>query len=593
MTKDVTEILPDCDSEKIRESFEMLIQDFQKRSYDHVRDCVTLGKAFERSLISPQILVVPPSVPLHDGSSLPEWFYELFCVLFHEDGLRAYSFEQSRHITEQSAIYVLILRQIFLAFSKLVDLEPDISVDDEIRAFIERITSKPNIKLDSTILLVARLLLRAFSVGTEDEEDHPYAAPFAQWVDNPFGKHGPGAVAEKEEGVQKWFFGTIPGTDIRLFNYYEPCEEYVTAQRCDKSTTVDCTSRLAVVPKDLRGHRLICIEPKELMFAQQGLMQVLYQRVKELFLTRGAINFQDQGKSQELSKEDGFSTIDLKDASDRVSKTLCRLLFPKQVFSLLSKYRSRGIRTVLGDVDAYETMFTMGNALCFPTETLVFWALTLATMICEENDYSAQRSLREALDVIHHPRSRHFRARYTLRVFGDDIIVPSRHYEAVIATLTDAGLVVNVAKSCHYTPVREACGSWWFQRRDVRITRFSYHILGDTRVWCSWFANSMELERNGFFTTALMIAGHMNIMHPVPFGYLGLPGHRCNSGSNYRYNTELQREEFYLPTVEYSMEYTPNPGDFGLYAYFTGSATRAMSHGLSQRIKWDWVALQN
>jgi len=550
---------------------------------EFVKKLSKLGKALEISLITPKLLEVPEGFAIHEGSVLPEFFYEFWSAIFYDSGLRRHQTDESGAVSQHASIYVLELRQLLLAYSKVEDIEPDVSEEVEIDEFIDRITFQPNIKLPSPILRIARRLLRNFFCADEELE-----ACFAQWVQDPFGRHGPGAVAEGEEGFQKWMFRTLPGINSKLFEYQPGIPVTDVSQASGYTLDVSC---LCVVPKDFRGHRLICIEPKERMFAQQGLMQVIYQHAKVHPLVRASIDFTNQQKSISRSRNLRYSTIDLKDASDLVSKSLARLLLPKHIFALLTRYRSPHILAGSQVLENYETFLTMGNALCFPMETLIFWSLSMASMIF--TDYGDDPSRFEDSGIFESFRRDTFdlylKYARRIRVFGDDIIVPNDYAQSVCTTLEEAGLVVNHSKSCLNSLVRESCGSWWFDQVDVRITKFAYHKLSNTRVWISWAANARELFGCGFHNTANAILGLMAAMHPVPYGTCGLPGH-MEISELVRYNETLQRVEVRMPTIRWDGRGARLAGLPGLYAWFTQQATSGLFQPDSVKgVEWSWV----
>jgi len=578
LKEDVQSLLPESDLE---EDWKILLDEFT--SYEGVQHLCRLGKEMEICLITDKLLDVPSEFPRHEGSNLPELFYELFQTIFHESGLRRYTSNSVG--AKVASATVLVLRQILLAFSKLEDVLPNTDPESEIRSFISRIQTAglsafpPS---DNQVIQVAHCLLSQY-FGEWNRGEFLLGADFQQWEDNPFGRHGPGAVAGRERGVSKYQFSHISGIPEDI--YFIDSETGPMRLR----GVVNAQSRACLVPKDFRGRRIICIEPKELMFAQQGLMQVMFQRAHSWHVTRRSINFLDQRASQIMCRQSRYSTIDLKDASDSVSLDLLRQILPRRVFKLLTRYRSRSIETPVGVVDNYSTAFTMGNALCFPVETIVFWALSLAAIIvCESHgSMDAMLTTHDMLADSQHANWRRFR----LRVFGDDIIVPSRFYDEVCRVLTVFGMKVNTSKSCHKTPVREACGAYWYAGYDVRVVRFRTSKGKNHRSWISWADNARALLSDGFHKASLSICEHMSHIAPVPYGCLGLPGQRDLDASLYRYNPSLQRVEVRIPTLV-GPRLRNLPGGIGLYSYFTGSATKALTHGgASSRVKWVWTGL--
>jgi len=539
------------------------------------------GKSIESALIADVKLDVPDHPLFNKGSGdseLPLFLRSLLEPLFHASGYRRHC-EACVH--EVNSYYVLALRQITLAFSKLVDLEPVVDEAVEIQAFVDRVCADhySNVILhrrNSTELMndVRSLLSDVFTTTVEKELE--LAAPLAQWVENPWGQHGPGAVADKSFGSQKWHFRPSKREPLGLYELYKLEEAYVEHHfwSCpDKPIP----ARMCIVPKDFRGHRIICIEPKELMFAQQGLMHTIYAMVHSHPLTKWSINFDDQVRSQKKCRGDRFATIDLKDASDRISLSLARVLLPKKAFAVLTRYRSSVIALPDGRTIQPKALFTMGNALCFPAQTLIFWAIAMAACRQDANDsgeFVSQTWLAK-----------------NIRVFGDDIIVPKKYARAVLAALSGCGLQPNYQKTCIDTPVRESCGAWWFGGRDVRITRFRYHKLVDYYTWTSWADNARELHSNGFTHTALHVCTLMTKVSFVPFGYLGFPGQRELKNENIRYNEELQRCEVRLPVLRDGNRLVALTDWRGLYAWFVRSATKVASRHVAHSVEWEWTGL--
>jgi len=570
---------PETTLDSVRSGFEWILSQHALDPLFAVRTLPSIGKAIEKAVIGSTRLELPAgSIPIDTTGStvLPEPFHGFFACVFHGDGTPSMDFEGS-----YKSLSYKLLRQVFLAFSKVKDAECIATEDEEITTFIDRITTKPIIgqkdPLSNSVFRVARILLSHVLGDSEHERPNGLCAELAQWDSIPFGKHGPGAVCGKEQGARKWDFQSIPGigTDIFQTQPGDPVMVPYYVYGDSKAETLGY-SRLAIVPKDFRKHRLICIEPKELMFAQQGLMQVITQRVHAHPLACKAIDFRRQGLSQRLCRNDSFATIDLADASDRLSVRLARLLLPRDAFKLLCRYRSRGI--LLGDrvVDRYQTLFTMGNALCFPIETLVFWSLSLAAMITRDLGDRLEKFYADPVGFAGH---------YRLRVFGDDIIVPRWAFDDVCLTLENAGFVVNAQKSCSNTPVREACGAYWFSGDDVVITRFQYQFLNSPLVWISWLENSRELYDNGFYKTA-------NVIHDILDKQFSAPRHLLNrkvliDGTTYRYNWDLQRVEYCVP-VPVKDRSESLRGHLGLYAWFTGQATLGNIPNVGLKTTMEW-----
>lgn len=258
--------------------------------------------------------------------------------------------------------------------------------------------------------------------------------------------HGPGAVFPPCDPCNKSDFNVI----YPSIEQFYPFTEYfcgipsfwddVVARGQDRLEygTEQIVARMVCVPKDSRGPRLICVHPKEAVWIQQGQRLLLEDAISRSPLTRGRINFSDQrvngNLALEASIDRSYCTIDLKDASDSISRALVRTLFGSA-----SKYleccRATHIELLDGSVRPLLKMFPMGNASTFPVESLVFWACVRAGIRCYYG---------ENCDNVY--------------VFGDDIIIPTKYYEGAMSALSRFGFRPNYDKCYHRGFFRESCG---------------------------------------------------------------------------------------------------------------------------------------
>lgn len=585
--KDACEVLPE-DSSDIRKSVAWLLREIGHRRDFTLRALTRLGKALEISMISGADLVVPAldaHFPLRDESVLPRFMYPLFRRLFDDEGKRLHLDASDK----QGEVSFYLLRQALLAFSKATDIPCDKSEEEQVAEFVQRMSPRrlpfeeigcfPNYSQEEfrkEILPIAHALLR--HVFIEDGLLHPM---LTQWVTNPVGRHGPGAVFDGSRNREKWnmnissriqsdlvkdALGLLPSVEDR-----DPDEKYL--------------SRLSVVPKDLTKNRLICIETKELMFAQQGLMSVLYDMLSSSLFTRRAIHLFDQGHNFYASRRREFATIDLSDASDLLSKRLCKLLLPKEVYEILTRYRSDGIVLPDGNImHEYSAMATMGNALCFPVESLIFWAISLAAILAEEIRYQSYRSVAEVLWVLENNPLPLIR-RHELYVFGDDIIVPNVYYRAVTDALGWAGMSTNTSKCCHDdSPIRESCGAYWYHGTDLRVVRFKHAELTSTPAYLSVFEQLEDLTDKGFHNLAREIA--LLVSDVIHSASPDVPIRQGIKGGWIRWNSEYQRLEQRVPSYVNMKRPVTLPGRLGIYAWFTGQATRLLPRGNTQCVEW-------
>jgi hypothetical protein len=234
---------------------------------------------------------------------------------------------------------------------------------------------------------------------------------------------------------------------VKQHNRERPLDEWYKVVDGSRATTVDKTT-------DKR--RFICIEPTGNMFFQQGLMRVLYECLAFVGLDVRCL----PDIHKELARLSSIScknaTVDWSSASDCVSIELLRYLLPPKWFELVWDLRCDET-TLDGKSVTLNMISTMGNAVTFPLETLIFWAFAKCTVFTKNN-----------------PRSNSMfplweDEKECCSVFGDDCILPSYAAEEYIRTLTRVGFIVNKEKS-FYGPLqfRESCGGDYLAGYDVR-----------------------------------------------------------------------------------------------------------------------------
>jgi hypothetical protein len=519
-----------------------------------------LGKAIEVSLVTLEDLIVPEGWTLCKHTRLPKFLYQLFSQLYDDDGRPRYSTSNRGEWNRSATLACLLLRQVCLMWSKVeVCTESGVvgtvcgSSQKAIDTFVARMSRDVEIHPEANFAIkeARRLLHHLFTFRSETLHE------LRGFQKKPWGRHGPGAVAGGECGPEKWSFYKWPGLPEDLFSVNEGLRLDAETQHSQPA------ARLCLVPKDFRGPRVICIEPKENQFAQQGLMDILYRHVRACPLTRRSIDFLDTVKSRSLCYDYHYATIDLKDASDLVSLQLCRLLLPRWIFKTLTRYRSRHVKLPNGSSVRSLCMATMGNATCFPIETIVFWALALGTMIKIRDSFAPRQRVHLNLDV---------------RVFGDDIIVPLWAADAVCQVLDQVGMSVNKSKTCMFSPVRESCGEWIFMDTPVWIVKFHTTDITDGRSLCAWHDQLVECEnqhseRNFLSALRIEISDHLHRkFNPL-----------------YRFNPRLQRLEVRVPQYVTEGRATCLDGVKGIYAHFVKNDVTPFLKGARKKCKMRWV----
>ena len=212
-------------------------------------------------------------------------------------------------------------------------------------------------------------------------------------------------------------------------------------------------SRLSFVPKTAEISRTICTEPLCNMLFQKGIGAVLERRIQQtLGISLKTQPDKNRALSRLGSKDGSFGTIDLSSASDSMSLSLVREMFPRHVVSLLELTRSP-VTTLPGGAEVELHMVSsMGNAFTFPLQTLLFGALVYGAYRVHSLDFERPRG--QSLG--------------NFAVFGDDIIVLQKAYDLTVRLLSLCGFSVNVDKSFNTGLFRESCGHDYFDGHNVR-----------------------------------------------------------------------------------------------------------------------------
>jgi hypothetical protein len=286
-------------------------------------------------------------------------------------------------------------------------------------------------------------------------------------------KHGPGATADRVRGNAK--FSTKLWTK-RLEEVFPAMEFLYTSPRHFLNAIEDGVGpewldpgseipvRVVSVPKTLKTPRIIAIEPVHMQYVQQGLMEVIVKGIESNdSLLRHFIGFTDQIPNRTMacqgSKDGDLATLDLSEASDRVSTLHVDLLtadfhwLNSAVFACRSskaEVPEFGIQTLL-------KYASMGSALTFPLEAMVFLTIVFLGIEQELNTQVSEELISEFIGKV--------------RVYGDDIIVPVEYVHSVIDILSVFGLKVNVNKSFWTGKFRESCGGDYYAGNDVTVMR--------------------------------------------------------------------------------------------------------------------------
>lgn len=306
-------------------------------------------------------------------------------------------------------------------------------------------------------------------------------------------RHGPGAVSGKETGARKYDWAVMPKAlvDVYSYDYFVAsfghlCEVLHALRELPDG---ELKARVILVPKDSRGPRVISAEPKENQWIQQGQMRAIVRHVESSRFVRRRVLFTDQTVNAELAQlasvTGHYATLDLSEASDRVSNAFVRAHFPEGVVRYLEA--SRTPITVLPDGTEIrlKKFAPMGSACCFPVLATSVFACLVSRGITD------------------------------CHVYGDDVIVPTAQAALSITALESIGLKANPLKCFSTGFFRESCGTDAFRGVNVtplRIkTRWSHRRSPDTYVSYVAYANS--LHRLGYLSAAQRVAEAVSLLY--------------------------------------------------------------------------------
>lgn len=272
-------------------------------------------------------------------------------------------------------------------------------------------------------------------------------------------KHGPGSTADRLSGnrkydQQEWTMRlekVFPARENLIPNWgHVQCLERVNFLEPGAERPV----RVVAVPKTLKTPRIIAIEPSCMQYMQQGLLEVLVRHLEADNLVSRMIGFTDQLPNREMARNgslDGsLATLDLSEASDRVSNQHVRLLLDgrSHLFDAVDATRSRKADVPGHGVIRLAKFASMGSALCFPMEAMVFLTVVFMGIAAELNTPLTRKTIRSFHGKV--------------RVYGDDIIVPVEYVSSVVRHLEAFGLKVNASKSFWNGKFRESCGGDYY-----------------------------------------------------------------------------------------------------------------------------------
>lgn len=324
-------------------------------------------------------------------------------------------------------------------------------------------------------------------------------------------KHGPGATADKLKGNLKW---TQQEWTARLERVAPHWEHLVPSPRyLDRVSAVtilepseERPSKVISVPKDARGPRLIAVEPTCMQYMQQAVLAQIVELIDGNDICRDLISSRSQQPNQLLAQlgsltgsvvatgsqlkrtsdvspvetghgislephtvglQQGLATLDLSEASDRVSSQHVRALLENHpnLLEIVDASRTRKADVPGHGVIRLAKFASMGSALCFPFESIVFATVCFLGI---EKSLSRPLTKKDIKSLIGR-----------VRVYGDDIIVPVEHVQSVVEALETFGFRVNRNKSFWTGKFRESCGKDYYAGTDISVVRIRQPLPND------------------------------------------------------------------------------------------------------------------
>jgi hypothetical protein len=443
---------------------------------------------FERSLAEGRVV---PGLFLSFGktkSGVPEFLQGLLHQVFDDEATL---------LDHPSIEAIRLVRQICLFGKKILRPCSHERDEDALMKYVQ-CDDDVALKLDGalfrTFKRVAKIILQRTDL--EDPELLSRIVP----------KHGPGATRERIMNNQKWVFRRWhqrledAGMAFLRFGRASPLvhaeEEFQMPDLVEPEDEEPV--RVVLVPKTLRTPRVIAVEPVCMQYMQQGLSRILVKQLESCTFTRGHVNFRDQSVNRQAaskaSKDGRHATLDMSDASDRVGVAHVKGMFEStpKFLELVLASRSQWAELPGGDKVALAKFASMGSALCFPVEAVVFFTSIIASRLNRAGLFPTERSVHSfGRDVL---------------VYGDDLIVPAREAPEICEDLESLGFKVNRSKSFWTGKFRESCGMEVYDNEQVTpvyLRRDLPSDFKDASGILSGVSTSNQLYSAGYHLTAM------------------------------------------------------------------------------------------
>lgn len=356
-----------------------------------------------------------------------------------------------RHVYDSgSANHIRAVRVIYQISELLKKLRGPFDQEKlkiQLTEFVSVDAALPEVKGDDVLHYARYLITKVFSKEEGKCLDiYPRPGPGATNTPvPPYLRFRPNIIFRRVDDI-------FPYGEYFYATFHEFCSDRARLQKLYKRVVSEQTARFKFVPKKVGTARGICIEENDVQYLQQGLARFVRSTIGKSDLCKNSIHFSEQDFNAQaalLSSVSGINaTLDMKEASDRISRSLVTYLFSELpllldcLLALSTKYVD--LSKALDDaknasfgVISINKYAPMGSALCFPIMSVVHWALctAVAKVKCNIDPHNLR-----------------------LFVYGDDIVLPSSIAPEIMNSLPLYGLKFNESKSFWRGHFRESCG---------------------------------------------------------------------------------------------------------------------------------------
>jgi len=238
-----------------------------------------------------------------------------------------------------------------------------------------------------------------------------------------------------------------------------PRDVYVAENTLLSLSRLFLGGRFFTLPKNNTARRCAQVQPLLDQLIQGCTMRILADYCDKI--NNNLLNAQDRHRKLVLTGR--YATIDLKSGSDCNYRSVARRLLPSWLWSLIDTGNSEFVE------------FTSKDAIHLPVGHQKF----LGVPFIKQNKVASMGSLTTfgLMTAILLTSLRVLLGTNDIFVFGDDVLVPVKHFEASCKILQQLGFIINHDKSFPTGVLGETCGVYQFKGKP--IPRFDFRCPMD------------------------------------------------------------------------------------------------------------------